>query len=67
MVGAGLPLWTPKGTVLRNELQKALFDISKKYGVQPVTIPHIAKREVIRNLWTRSKVWRRTHKGNKSL
>lgn len=46
LVGSGLPLWSPKGTVLRNELQKAVTDISKKYGILPVTIPHIAKRDL---------------------
>ncbi|PIR98564.1 MAG: threonine--tRNA ligase [Candidatus Colwellbacteria bacterium CG10_big_fil_rev_8_21_14_0_10_41_28] len=44
MVGAGLPLFTPKGTVIRNELQKALLEISSKYDMLPTTIPHIAKR-----------------------
>ncbi len=43
LVGSGLPLFTPKGTIIRNELQKALWEISKKYGVQQVTIPHMAK------------------------
>jgi threonyl-tRNA synthetase len=46
LVGAGLPLFTPKGTILRSQLQKALLEISEKYGMQPVTIPHIAKREL---------------------
>ncbi|MBT4850398.1 threonine--tRNA ligase [Candidatus Parcubacteria bacterium] len=46
LVGSGLPLWSPKGTVIRNELQKALLEISTKYGVTPVTIPHIAKRKL---------------------
>ncbi len=44
LVGAGLPLWTPKGTVLRTKLQEALSVISQKYDMLPVTIPHIAKR-----------------------
>jgi len=44
LVGSGLPLWSPKGTVLRTELQNRLTDISKKYDMQPVTIPHLAKR-----------------------
>ncbi|MEX0877858.1 MAG: threonine--tRNA ligase [Candidatus Spechtbacterales bacterium] len=44
LVGSGLPLFTTKGTIIRNELQKAVTDISKKYGAQPVSIPHIAKR-----------------------
>lgn len=43
LVGTGLPLFTPKGTIIRNELQKALWEISKKYGVEMVTIPHMAK------------------------
>jgi threonyl-tRNA synthetase len=46
LVGPGLPLFTPKGTVIRTELQNALQTISRKYGMQPVTIPHIAKREL---------------------
>lgn len=43
IVGSGLPLWTPKGTAIRSELQKALIDASEDFNVQPVTIPHIAK------------------------
>lgn len=46
LVGSGLPLWTPKGTVLRNELQKALIDFGSKYDMLPVTIPHIAKKDL---------------------
>ncbi len=46
LVGAGLPLFTPRGTVLRDELQRSLREISLKYGMQPVAIPHIAKREL---------------------
>ena len=45
-VGPGLPLWTPKGTAIRNELQRALLEFSQEYDVQQVTIPHIAKREL---------------------
>jgi threonyl-tRNA synthetase len=46
LVGSGLPLFTPRGTLIRNELQNALLSISKKYGMQPVTIPHIAKEKL---------------------
>jgi threonyl-tRNA synthetase len=46
LVGAGLPLWSPKGTIIRTELQNTLLEISTKYGVTPVTIPHIAKRKL---------------------
>jgi threonyl-tRNA synthetase len=43
LVGPGLPLYTEKGTVIINELYKALLEISKKYGVREVRIPHMAK------------------------
>ena len=43
LVGSGLPLWTPRGTAIRNELQKALLEFSQEYEVEPVTIPHIGK------------------------
>jgi len=46
LVGAGLPLFTPKGTIIRTELQNALLQISKKYGMQPVSIPHLAKKKL---------------------
>jgi threonyl-tRNA synthetase len=46
LVGSGLPLFTPRGTVLRTELQNSLLGISRKYGMQPVTIPHIAKLDL---------------------
>jgi threonyl-tRNA synthetase len=43
IVGKGLVMYTPKGTIIKNELKKALVEISKKYGVQEVNIPHMAK------------------------
>lgn len=43
LVGAGLPLFTPKGTFIRQQLFNSLLEISKKYGYEQVTIPHIAK------------------------
>lgn len=43
LIGAGLPLFTPKGTIIRTELQNALIKIGKKYDMLPVTIPHLAK------------------------
>lgn len=46
LVGAGLPLFTPKGTIIRTELFQAVAQISRKYGVQQVTIPHIAKKKL---------------------
>ena len=46
LVGPGLPLWTPKGTVLREELDKFVQELRAKYGYTRVTIPHITKREL---------------------
>lgn len=43
LVGPGLPLYTPRGTVLIEELKNALREISKQYDMQLVSIPHIAK------------------------
>lgn len=43
LVGSGLPLFSPKGTIIRTELQNALLDYSEEFGMLPVTIPHIAK------------------------
>ncbi|MEI8188006.1 MAG: threonine--tRNA ligase, partial [Candidatus Saccharibacteria bacterium] len=41
LVGAGLPLFTPRGTVLRDELNKYSQEIRKKIGYQNVWTPHI--------------------------
>ena len=43
LVGSGLPLFSPKGTIVRDELHRALLEYSKEFGMLPVTIPHIAK------------------------
>lgn len=45
-VGSGLPLWTPKGTVLRNLLNDYVQDLRKERGYVPVEIPHITKKEL---------------------
>ena len=44
LVGSGLPLWTPKGTVLRDALKDYVWELRKAKGYQKVTIPHITKR-----------------------
>lgn len=43
LVGAGLVMYTPRGTIIKNELKNALIQMSRKYGVQEVNIPHMAK------------------------
>jgi threonyl-tRNA synthetase len=40
-VGSGLPIWLPKGTVLRETLENYLRDEQKKRGYEPVITPHI--------------------------
>lgn len=46
LVGAGLPLWTPRGTALRDALLDFLWELSKKRGYQKVAIPHITKLDL---------------------
>lgn len=46
LVGSGLPLWTPKGTVVRQELDKFVWELRSKYDYQRVTVPHITKRSL---------------------
>jgi threonyl-tRNA synthetase len=46
LVGPGLPLWTPRGTILRNELDKLVWELRSKYDYDRVTIPHITKRDL---------------------
>lgn len=43
LVGAGLPLYTPKGTVIIEELKNALREISREHDMLLVSIPHLAK------------------------
>ena len=43
LVGPGLPLWTPRGTIIREELNDFVWSLRKKQGYQKVTIPHITK------------------------
>jgi len=40
-VGMGLPLWLPKGTMLRDNLESFLRKVQKKFGYQQVMTPHI--------------------------
>jgi threonyl-tRNA synthetase len=43
LVGKGLVMYTPKGTVVKNELEKAVLDACKEFGAEEVNIPHMAK------------------------
>ncbi len=46
LVGPGLPLWTPKGTIFRDELDKYIWEMRRDKGYERVTIPHITKKEL---------------------
>ncbi|MDD5145033.1 MAG: threonine--tRNA ligase [Candidatus Pacebacteria bacterium] len=43
LVGPGLPMFTPKGTILKEELQKEVEKICRNYGFEKVSTPHLAK------------------------
>lgn len=46
LVGAGLPLWTPKGTMVRNLLDDYVWSLRQAKGYQKVEIPHITKKDL---------------------
>jgi len=46
MVGKGLPLWLPNGTVLRQELEKLAAELEFKGGYQRVATPQITKEDL---------------------
>ncbi|MBD1857470.1 MULTISPECIES: threonine--tRNA ligase [Leptolyngbya] len=48
LVGPGLPLWTPKGTILRSTLEDFLKQEQTRRGYLPVVTPHIAKVDLFK-------------------
>ncbi|MFW0862466.1 MAG: threonine--tRNA ligase [Candidatus Komeilibacteria bacterium] len=46
MVGKGLPLWLPKGTIIKDEIEKYAKEMENKYNYVRVTTPHLAKKEL---------------------
>ncbi len=46
LVGSGLPLFTPKGTILREQLSAYSDELRLKRGYEKVWIPHITKKEL---------------------
>ena len=45
-VGQGLPLWLPKGTIVREELIKFMRNLQLKHGYSSVVSPHIGNKEL---------------------
>lgn len=46
LIGPGLPLWTPRGTIVRNALDDFVWSLRSQYGYEKVTIPHITKKDL---------------------
>ncbi|MEK7619171.1 MAG: threonine--tRNA ligase, partial [Patescibacteria group bacterium] len=46
LVGSGLALWTPRGTLLRNLLDEYIWQLRRERGYEKVTIPHITKKDL---------------------
>lgn len=46
LVGSGLPLWTPRGTIIRQELDRFIWEMRSARGYERVTIPHITKKDL---------------------
>lgn len=43
LVGGGLPLFTPKGFILRKQIENFIRELQSPYGYQEVWVPHMAK------------------------
>lgn len=46
MVGSGLPIFTPRGAVLRERLEEFSNSLRQQYGYQKVWSPHITKKDL---------------------
>lgn len=46
LVGPGLVLWTVKGTIIREELEKFAKETEQKWGYKRISTPHIARRKL---------------------
>jgi threonyl-tRNA synthetase len=53
LVGAGLPLFTPRGTALKNSLDMFVQSLRDEAGFEQVSIPHLTKKD----LYERSGHW----------
>lgn len=46
LVGPGLPLWSPRGTIMRDLLDDFVWQLRQEKGYQKVEIPHITKKDL---------------------
>lgn len=47
-VGKGLPMWTPKGTAVKFEMEKFTRDLERKFGYEHVSTPYLGGEELYR-------------------
>ncbi len=45
LVGSGLPMYTPRGTILRNQLDDFVQEMRNEYDYEEVSVPHITKKD----------------------
>lgn len=57
LVGPGLPLWMPKGAVMRALLDEYVWELRRARGYERVAIPHLTKKA----LYERSGHWAKFH------
>jgi len=46
LVGKGLPIWLPKGNIIKEEIEKLVKEKEEKAGYIRVTTPHLGKKEL---------------------
>ena len=46
LVGKGLPLWLPKGEIIKNAIEQFAIETEDKAGFERVSTPHLAKEEL---------------------
>src|SRR3989344_9274804 len=45
-VGKGLPMWTPRGTIIKFELENYTRELERKYGYEHVSTPYLGAEEL---------------------
>ena len=45
-IGPGLPLFYPKGTILRRLVENFIIELQEKFGYEPIWIPHLTRRKL---------------------
>lgn len=46
LVGSGLPMFTPRGSILRRQLGEYSLELKKSQGFEEVWVPHMTKKEL---------------------